>query len=66
MPSDNGYARNRPMPSDTARLPSSAIDGYTAEDHLQDMAETATRIEGEAQHLRAEIERLKRKMGVEQ
>ena len=49
---------------DTASLPSSGIDYTTREEYLQELAETATRIEGEARHLRATVERL-RKVGVE-
>ena len=45
---------------DTARLPCSAIDHDTPAELLQELAEGLTRIEGEAQHLRATVERLRK------
>ena len=54
--------RGCPLPTtDTARLPCSAIDHDTPAELLQELAEGLTRIEGEAQHLRATVERLRKR-----
>ena len=47
---------------DTARLPSAAINLESAEEMLIDLAETTTRIEGAAQHMRGTIRRLRERL----
>ena len=45
---------------DPGSLSSPAPDYTTREEYLQELAETAGRIEGEARHLRATVERLRK------
>lgn len=48
------------MKPESGSLSSPAPDCTTRDEYLQDLAETAGRIEGEARHLRATVERLRK------
>ncbi|MDA8346953.1 MAG: hypothetical protein M0Z66_16035 [Thermaerobacter sp.] len=49
---------------ESGSLSSPAPDYTTREEYLQELAEGLTRIEGEARHLRATVERLRKTGGV--